>query len=81
MRIQARSFELFTEKWPQIGLKRGLFWHYVFFVPIDCKKKHHSAFSDSVNTFRHKKFENRLKNGCFIAMGALKTCKIGHLLS
>ena len=38
------------------------------------------AFADSVDAFRHKVFENRMKNDCFMAMGTLKTCKMGYLL-
>ena len=50
-------------------------------VTNDIKNICYSAFTNSVEAFRHKNFENRLKNGCFMAMGTLKTCKIGLLLS
>ena len=77
--------DLFTEKWPQIGLKGGHFSTKIlivfFFVPIDCKNIHCFAFSDSVDTFRHKICENRLINDCFMVIETLKTCKMDNLLS
>ena len=54
---------------------------YFFLCLLIAKNIHYSAFSDSVDTFRHKNFENRLKNDCFMAIGTLKTCKMDHLLS
>ena len=45
------------------------------------KNFRYSAFTDSVDTFRQRNFENRLKKDNFKDMASLKTCKIGHLLS
>ena len=45
------------------------------------KIMHYSAFPNSVDTFKPKIFENSMKNDCFVVMGTLKTCKMGHLIS
>ena len=81
MCIQARNFDisdLCTEKWLQIGLKRGFFSTkvlMVFFCTNELQKKiHYAAFSDSVDTFRHKIFENWLKNDCFMTIETFNTC-------
>ena len=45
----------------------------------DSQNFDYSTFINSVVVFRPKNFENRLKNGYFMTMGTLKTCKIGLL--
>ena len=55
MRILARNFDisdLCNEKWPQIGLKEA---NGIFLYQWIAKNIHYAAFSDSVDTFRHKK--------------------------
>ena len=82
MCIRARNFDfsdLCTEKWPQIALKRGFFEHkrahgIFFLLYLIAKNVHYSAFSDSVDTFRYKNFENWLKNDCFMVIGTLEVC-------
>ena len=88
MCIQAIDFyfsDLCTEKWSQNRLKRGFLalkcsWYYCVWAIANCKKIHFSAFADSKDGFRHKDFENRMENDCFMVRGSIKTCKRGHLL-
>ena len=81
MCIQARNFDfsdLCTEKWPQIGLKRGFFEHEsahdILLCKLIAKNVHYSDFSDSVGTFRPKNFEKSLFYG-------LRNIRNLHLLS
>ena len=45
---------------------------------LDIEWLHYYGFSESVDAFRLKDLETRMKNGCFMLK---KTCKIGVLLT